>query len=131
MDGERKDLLTPDKTILDSASGNIGVAYAMIGAVKGYKVKLIVPAEVSEERKRILAAYGAEVVFSDPLKGSDGAIELAHRIYEENPTLISCPTNTTTLQTPKPTTKPQALKFGSRLRGELRTSLRVLEPVGL
>ena len=85
LDGERKGLLTPDKTILDSTSGNTGIAYALIGAVKGYRVKLVVPANASEERKRILAAYGAEVVYSDPLKGSDGAIELAHQIYEENP----------------------------------------------
>lgn len=85
LDGERKGLLTPDKTILDSTSGNTGIAYALIGAVKGYKVRLVVPANASEERKRILAAYGAEVIYSDPLKGSDGAIELAHRIYDENP----------------------------------------------
>ncbi len=84
-DGERRGLLTPEKTILDSTSGNTGIAYALIGAVKGYKVKLVVPANASEERKRILVAYGAEVIYSDPLKGSDGAIELAHRIYEENP----------------------------------------------
>lgn len=85
LDGERKGLLTPDKTILDSTSGNTGIAYALIGAVKGYRVKLVVPSNASEERKRILLAYGAEVVYSDPLKGSDGAIELAHQIYEENP----------------------------------------------
>lgn len=85
LDGERKGLLTPNKTILDSTSGNTGIAYALIGAVKGYKVKLVVPANASEERKRILDAYGAEVIYSDPLRGSDGAIELAHRIYDENP----------------------------------------------
>jgi len=84
-DGEKRGVLTPDKIILDSTSGNTGIAYALIGAVKGYQVKLVVPANASEERKRILAAYGAEVIFSDPLKGSDGAIQLAHRIYEENP----------------------------------------------
>ncbi len=91
LDGERKGLLTPDKTILDSTSGNTGIAYALIGSVKGYRVKLVVPANASEERKRILAAYGAEVVYSDPLKGSDGAIELAHRIYEENPNAYFMP----------------------------------------
>jgi cysteine synthase B len=85
LDGERRGLLTPDKTILDSTSGNTGIAYALIGAVKGYRVKLVVPANASMERKRILAAYGAEVIYSDPLKGSDGAIELARQIYEENP----------------------------------------------
>ena len=91
LDGERKGLLTPEKTILDSTSGNTGIAYALIGAIKGYRVKLVVPANASEERKRILAAYGAEVIYSDPLKGSDGAIELAHRIYEENPSAYFMP----------------------------------------
>lgn len=85
LDGERRGLLTSDKTILDSTSGNTGIAYALIGAVKGYRVKLVVPANASEERKQILAAYGAEVIYSDSFKGSDGAIELAHRIYEEDP----------------------------------------------
>jgi cysteine synthase B len=69
LDGEKKGLLTPDKTILDSTSGNTGIAYALIGAVRGYKVKLVVPASASEERKKVLAAYGAEVIYSDPLKG--------------------------------------------------------------
>ncbi|MGQ9462923.1 MAG: PLP-dependent cysteine synthase family protein [Candidatus Fervidibacter sp.] len=91
LDGERKGLLTPEKTILDSTSGNTGIAYALIGAIKGYRVKLVVPANASEERKRILAAYGAEVIYSDPLKGSDGAIELAHQIYEENPNAYFLP----------------------------------------
>ncbi len=90
-DGERRGLLTPEKTILDSTSGNTGIAYALIGAVKGYRVKLVVPANASTERKRILAAYGAEVIYSDPLKGSDGAIELAHQIYEENPNAYFMP----------------------------------------
>src|SRR3954470_11116950 len=62
LDGERQGLLTPGKTILDSTSGNTGIAYAMIGAARGYKVKLCLPANASPERKRILKAYGAEVV---------------------------------------------------------------------
>ncbi|MCS7225266.1 MAG: PLP-dependent cysteine synthase family protein [Armatimonadetes bacterium] len=84
-DGEERGLLTKEKTILDSTSGNTGIAYSLIAAVKGYKVKLVVPANASPERKKMLLALGAEVIYSDPLKGSDGAIERAHQIYEEDP----------------------------------------------
>src|SRR4030066_2213214 len=84
-DAEKSGRLTPDKIILDSTSGNTGIAYAWIGAVKGYRVKLVVPQNVSEERKRILKAFGAKVVFSNPLEGSDGAIRLAWKLYVDNP----------------------------------------------
>lgn len=84
-DGEQDGLLEPGKVILDSTSGNTGIAYAMIGAAKGYRVKLAMPANVSRERKAILAAYGAEVVYTDPGELSDGAIREAQRIYEADP----------------------------------------------
>ena len=84
-EAEASGLLTREKVILDSTSGNTGIAYAMIGAVKGYKVKLVMPANVSDERKRMAAAYGAEVVYSDPLEGSDGAILLAREILAGDP----------------------------------------------
>ena len=84
-EGERSKVLTQDKVILDSSSGNTGIAYALIGAVKGYRVELAVPRNVSQERKRILQAYGAHVIYTDPLAGSDGAIREAHRRYEANP----------------------------------------------
>ena len=84
-DAERSGRLTKDKVILDSTSGNTGIAYAWIGAVKGYRVELVVPANVSEERKKILKAFGANVVFSNPLEGSDGAIRLAWKLYVDNP----------------------------------------------
>jgi cysteine synthase B len=71
--------------ILDATSGNTGIAYAMIGANRGYKVKLVLPANASEERKKILKAYGAEMVFSDAAKGSDGAILLCREIYMADP----------------------------------------------
>src|SRR6202012_5054444 len=74
LDGERSGKLNHDRTILDSTSGNTGIAYAMIGANRGYKVRLVLPANASIERKHILKAYGAEMVFSDPGEGSDGAI---------------------------------------------------------
>jgi cysteine synthase B len=84
-DGERSGQLTQDKIILDSTSGNTGIAYAMIGAVKGYRVELVVPANLSDERKKTLLAYGANLIFTDPVQGSDGALLEAQRIYERNP----------------------------------------------
>lgn len=85
VDGERNGKLDRTKTILDATSGNTGIAYAMIGAAKGYKVKLCLPKNASGERKRILHAYGAEIVFTDPGEGSDGAIRKCREIYETNP----------------------------------------------
>ena len=73
-EGERSGRLTVEKVILDSTSGNTGIAYAMIAAAKGYRVKLCLPRNASPERKKILKAYGAEIVFTDPGEGSDGAI---------------------------------------------------------
>jgi cysteine synthase B len=84
-DAERDGSLTKGKTIIDSTSGNTGIAYAMIGAVKGYPVELFVPASCSEERKRILKAYGAIVNYTDPMEGSDGAIIEARNKYLEKP----------------------------------------------
>jgi S-sulfo-L-cysteine synthase (O-acetyl-L-serine-dependent) len=85
LEGERTGRLTPDRTIIDATSGNTGIAYAMIGAAKGYKVKLCLPKNASEERKRILRAYGADLVLTDPLAGTDGAILEVRRIVEEEP----------------------------------------------
>lgn len=84
-DGERSGQLTPGKVILDSTSGNTGIAYAMIATIKGYQVELVVPANLSEERKKTLLFYGANLIFTDPLLGSDGALLEARRIYEANP----------------------------------------------
>ena len=77
--------LTPDKIILDATSGNTGIAYAMIGAAMGYTVTLCVPENVTPERKRILRAYGAELVFTNPLEGSDGAIRTAQKMNDAEP----------------------------------------------
>lgn len=82
LDAERDGRLTHDHVILDSSSGNAGIAYAMIGASRGYHVQVVVPGNVSEERKRILRAFGAEVEYSDPLEGSDGAILVARQRFE-------------------------------------------------
>jgi cysteine synthase B len=84
-DAEKAGLITPGKTILDSTSGNTGIAYAMIGAVKGYRVKIVVPENASTERKKIMTAFGAELVFSSPFEGADGAIRLAKKIKSEDP----------------------------------------------
>jgi len=84
-DGERSGQLTWEKIILDSTSGNTGIAYAMIGAIKGYPVELVVPANLSEERKKTLLFYGVNLILTDPLLGSDGALLEAKRIYEANP----------------------------------------------
>lgn len=85
LDAERDGRLTRAKTILDSSSGNAGIAYAMIGAALGYRVHLVVPENVSVERKHVLQAFGAEVEFSDPLEGSDGAILAVRRVYGADP----------------------------------------------
>jgi len=77
--------LTPEKIILDATSGNTGIAYAWIARVKGYRVTLAVPANVTPERKRILRALGAELIFTDPREGSDGAIRMARRLAAEHP----------------------------------------------
>tara|TARA_B100000686_G_scaffold307950_1_gene348532 strand:+ start:576 stop:1583 length:1008 start_codon:yes stop_codon:yes gene_type:complete len=91
-DGEKSGKLTKNKIILDSTSGNTGIAYALIGKVKGYKVKLVMPANVCKERKGLMADfYGAEIVTSSPFEGSDGAILLAKKIYEENPDIYFMP----------------------------------------
>jgi cysteine synthase B len=85
VEAERSGDLRPGLTILDATSGNTGIAYAMIGAAKGYKVKLCLPGNASLERKRILKAYGAETVFSDPAESSDGAIRLCRQVYAADP----------------------------------------------
>src|ERR1019366_1766580 len=85
LDGERSGRLNHNRVILDATSGNTGIAYAMIAANRGYKVKLVLPANASEERKRILKAYGAETMFSDAAESSDGAIRLCREIYLGDP----------------------------------------------
>jgi cysteine synthase B len=77
--------LTGQRRILDATSGNTGIAYAMIGAALGYGVTLCVPGNITAERKRILNAYGPEVIFTDPLEGSDGAIREARRRFADDP----------------------------------------------
>jgi len=84
-DGERRGALTRDKTIIDSTSGNTGIAYALVGAAKRYPVQLVMPGNVSAERKALVTAYGAEIVYSDAGEGSDGAIRLVREIVASDP----------------------------------------------
>ena len=84
-DAEKTGLLNYDKIIIDSTSGNTGIAYALIGAQKGYRVTLVMPLNVSEERKRTVRAFGAKIVFTDPMLGSDGAMLEAKRLVKEEP----------------------------------------------
>jgi cysteine synthase B len=84
-EGLNSGALHSDKTILDSTSGNTGIALAMIGAVLGYPVELVMPANVSVERKKIILAYGAKITFSSEFEGSDGAIRLCREILHNSP----------------------------------------------
>jgi cysteine synthase B len=84
-DGERSGRLRPGLTIVDATSGNTGIAYSMIGAAKGYRVKLFLPENASPERKLILRAFGAELVLTSPLEGTDGSIRAVRQLVAEHP----------------------------------------------
>ena len=90
-EGEQSGKLTGNKIILDATSGNTGIAYAMIASAKGYRVQLCISSNVSPERKNILRAYGAGLVFTDPSESSDGAIRKARELYARNPDLYFYP----------------------------------------
>jgi S-sulfo-L-cysteine synthase (O-acetyl-L-serine-dependent) len=86
-EARRKGLLSPGKILLDSTSGNTGIAYAMIGASQNIPITLCMPENVSPERKRILHAYGANIIYTDPADGSDGAIRMARELFAKHPDL--------------------------------------------
>ena len=88
LSAESQNLLRPGMTLLDSTSGNMGIAYAMLGTSRGYKVKLTLPANASPERIAILRACGAELIMTDPLEGSDGALVAARQLAAEDPTVF-------------------------------------------
>ena len=87
LEARRSGKLAPGKILLDSTSGNTGIAYAMLGAALGFPVTLCVPENVSPERKRILQAYGANIIYTDPSEGSDGALKIARQLAERHPDL--------------------------------------------
>jgi cysteine synthase B len=84
-EAERSGLLRAGVTILDATSGNTGIAYAMIAAAHGYRLRLCMPANVTPERSRTLRAFGAELILTDPLEGTDGAIREARRLFAADP----------------------------------------------
>ncbi len=90
-DAEEAGLIRPGDTILEATSGNTGIGLAMVGAAKGYKVKLVMPGCVSLERRKVLEAFGAELVLSPGKEGTDGAIRLARKIMEESPDIYYMP----------------------------------------
>ncbi len=85
QEGLKSGQLTKEKVVLDSTSGNTGVAYAMIGAALGLQVELVMPENVSLQRKQIVTTFGAKIIYSSPMEGSDGAIRLAKKLLHENP----------------------------------------------
>src|SRR5207245_6974482 len=85
LEGESSGKLTADRTIIDAAAGNTGIAYAMVGAARGYKVTLCLPENASPERKLILRALGAELILTNPLESTDGAIREARRLVAADP----------------------------------------------
>ena len=85
QDAQADGRLTPDKTLVDSTSGNTGVAYSLFGAALGIRVKLVMPSNVSKARKDIARSFGTEIIFSDPMEGSDGAIRLVREIVAKEP----------------------------------------------
>jgi cysteine synthase B len=83
LDAVQDGRLASGKTLIDSTSGNTGVAYALFGAALGYPVELVMPSNVTKARKDIVQAFGAKIIYSDPMEGSDGAIRLVHKLVEE------------------------------------------------
>jgi S-sulfo-L-cysteine synthase (O-acetyl-L-serine-dependent) len=87
LEAERAGVMNHDKILIDSTSGNTGIAYAMICAARGYRLKIFLPSNASVERKQILHAYGAEIIYTDPIEGSDGAIRKVRELAAQNPEL--------------------------------------------
>ncbi|HYM16628.1 MAG TPA: cysteine synthase family protein [Dehalococcoidia bacterium] len=84
-DAERRGVLTKDRIVLEPTSGNTGISLAMICRIKGYRLKVVIPQSVSAERTELLTAFGAEIVYSDGVRGTNGSIELANQIAAEDP----------------------------------------------
>jgi len=101
LHGINSGLLTKEKIILDSTSGNTGIAYAMFGAALGYRVKLFMPSNASEERKKLIRAYGAEIIETDPLEGSDGAYRMVIELAEKEPELYFFPNQYDNFENPR------------------------------
>lgn len=85
VEAQRSGQLRPGKVLIDATSGNTGIAYAMIAAAQGFGVRLCIPENANLERKKMLRAYGADLIFTDPLEGADGAVREARRIHASDP----------------------------------------------
>jgi len=119
LDAMEKGIFPDGKILLDSTSGNTGIAYAMIGATLGFPVKLCIPSSASEERIKMLLAYGAELIFTDPLEGSDGAILECERIYREDPSLYFKPDQYNNPANPRAHAYTTAPEIWQQTRGEV------------
>ncbi len=124
LEGERTGALAHGKILLDATSGNTGIAYAMLGAARGHRVRLCVPANVSPERKRLLQIYGADLVLTDPMEGSDGAIRQVRAIFERDPDRYFYPDQYSNPQTGRRTSTARASRSSIRPKGASRTSSR-------
>jgi S-sulfo-L-cysteine synthase (O-acetyl-L-serine-dependent) len=111
--------LTKDKIILDATSGNTGIAYAMIAARHGYRCKLLMPANASAERKKLLSAYGAELVLTDPAQGSDGAYFETQKLYKERPDLYFYPDQYGNPENPRAHYETTAVEIIEQTKGEV------------
>jgi cysteine synthase B len=118
-EGERSGALTPEKIILDATSGNTGIAYAWLGAALGYKVRLCMPKNASEERKKILRAYGVDFVLTDPGEGSDGAIREARRLYAEESEKYFYPDQYSNPANPRSHYESTAPEIWEQMNGEI------------
>jgi cysteine synthase B len=118
-EGERTGALQPGKIILDATSGNTGIAYAMIGAALGYRVKLCLPSSASPERKQILAAYGVEVVITPGEEGTDGAIRRVRKIYEDEPAKYFYPDQYSNAANPAAHYSSTAPEIWEQTKGEI------------
>ena len=122
--GRASGKFAPGKILLDSTSGNTGIAYAMIGAAEGFPVTLCMPENVSIERKHILHAYGAKIIYTDPADGSDGAIRSPANFSPSIPTNISTPTSIPTMPTGRHTTMALPMKSGNKQKDVSLISFR-------
>lgn len=118
-EGERQGALRPGKIILDATSGNTGIAYAMIGAALGYRVKLCLPTSASAERKQILLAYGVDIVFTPGGEGTDGAIRRVREIYDADPDKYFYPNQYGNPANPAAHYSGTALEIWDQTRGKI------------
>src|SRR5437773_9412558 len=129
-DGERRGALTRERTIIDSTSGNTGIAYALIGAAKGYRVKLVMPGNVSVERKALVTAFGAEIVYSDAGEGSDGAIQMVREVVAGDPSAYFYPDQYSNPANPRAHSEGTAVEILEQTAGRITHFVAALGTTG-